>query len=881
MEKIYTVAHTHWDFEWYFTRQEAKVQFAFHMDEVLTALETNQLDFYTLDGQMAILDDYLAICPEKRALIKKFVTAQRLFIGPWYTQIDEMTTSGESIVRNLRLGLQGSTELGGGMRIGYLPDSFGQSQDLPKIYQGFHIKYALFWRGLPKEAAVRYFYWTSNDGSKVLTANLKNGYYAGVDLMEEKSASELVAKISSHTESSVHLLPVGGDQRAVDRSFKDRLRWGNQQVETQYQFIESNYPTFFHALEENQEHLPERSGEFIDPADSKIHRGIYASRCDLKQIYDHLERTLTYQLEPLAAMAQLYHLPLKQGLIDSLWKTVSRGQAHDSAGGCNSDKTNRDILMRGLNAQQEASAYLDYLVRKLSISLNDDRENEVSIWNPLPFKLATIRTVTVSTKNQHFALYTSDHVRLDYDIVEQRIENAALLRRDPQEMADEKYYVTTIAFKCKVPAMGRASYQIVEDENTALLMTQVTAIENDWYQLQFQAGALHLYLKKQQKWQKNVLYFEDSGDEGDTYDYSPAFSDWVLALDFKEASVSAYQGQFVSRMILKGCWKLPSDLKARRHQQRDQQVRYRLELRLNQQSNQIDLELKVDNQVKDHRLRLLLATDIVAQDSYADTPFGVAQRPLQDPHLNDWQAIGYKEEPTSLRPFLHWANIHSAKESWTFFTKGAKECQIIGEQNNILAITVLRGVGFLGRPDSLRRPGDASGLQNRVVPTPESQLLGQYHFSGSLAIDSNYDSQCLQYAYLLTTQKGLDYQTQKLNRFTTPLQYFPILPLASIEKNPPKIIIEELAVVFSSLLTTRDGTGFELRLYHGGSDAIVSKPGVLRFTSAAEVAVLDLEGKRESFIASGVQEIEMAPFKPGEIRTYGIYFAKDKEACND
>ncbi len=29
MKKVYTVAHTHWDFEWYFTRQEARVQFYF------------------------------------------------------------------------------------------------------------------------------------------------------------------------------------------------------------------------------------------------------------------------------------------------------------------------------------------------------------------------------------------------------------------------------------------------------------------------------------------------------------------------------------------------------------------------------------------------------------------------------------------------------------------------------------------------------------------------------------------------------------------------------------------------------------------------------------------------------------------------------------
>ena len=103
MQRVHVIAHTHWDFEWYFTRQHARVQFAYHMEEVLQALTNNQLDAYLLDGQMAIIDDYLQTNPDKRDEIRQFVQARRLFIGPWYTQIDEMVTSGESIVRNLQL----------------------------------------------------------------------------------------------------------------------------------------------------------------------------------------------------------------------------------------------------------------------------------------------------------------------------------------------------------------------------------------------------------------------------------------------------------------------------------------------------------------------------------------------------------------------------------------------------------------------------------------------------------------------------------------------------------------------------------------------------------------------------------------------------------
>ena len=46
MKKIHVIAHTHWDYEWYFSRQEARVQFAYHMDEVLEALKSHQLEYY-------------------------------------------------------------------------------------------------------------------------------------------------------------------------------------------------------------------------------------------------------------------------------------------------------------------------------------------------------------------------------------------------------------------------------------------------------------------------------------------------------------------------------------------------------------------------------------------------------------------------------------------------------------------------------------------------------------------------------------------------------------------------------------------------------------------------------------------------------------------
>ena len=105
----------------------------------------------------------------------------KLIIGPWYTQTDEMVVGGESIVRNLLYGHKDSQTFGEPMNIGYLPDSFGQSGQMPMILNGFGITRSIFWRGTSERMGSNKteFYWTSDDGSKVLTQLLPLGYAIG------------------------------------------------------------------------------------------------------------------------------------------------------------------------------------------------------------------------------------------------------------------------------------------------------------------------------------------------------------------------------------------------------------------------------------------------------------------------------------------------------------------------------------------------------------------------------------------------------------------------------------------------------------------------------------------------------------------------------
>jgi hypothetical protein len=107
---IHLVPHTHWDREWYLPFQRFRVRLVDLVDRVLDLLEADERFAFTLDGQTATVDDYLAIRPEAEARIRRLVEQGRLAVGPWRILMDEFLISGETIVRNLFLAAPGSSD---------------------------------------------------------------------------------------------------------------------------------------------------------------------------------------------------------------------------------------------------------------------------------------------------------------------------------------------------------------------------------------------------------------------------------------------------------------------------------------------------------------------------------------------------------------------------------------------------------------------------------------------------------------------------------------------------------------------------------------------------------------------------------------------------
>ncbi|MGL4372323.1 MAG: alpha-mannosidase, partial [Turicibacter sp.] len=492
--KVHVVPHMHWDREWYFTTEESRILLVNNMEEILEMLETNpDYPCYILDGQTSILEDYFAVKPENKERIQKLVQAGKLIIGPWYTQTDEMIIGGESIVRNLLYGFKDCEAFGDPMKIGYLPDSFGQSAQLPQILNGFDITRAMFWRGTSERHGTNKteFNWVSEDGSNVVTQLLPLGYAIGKYLPTEydalkKRMSKYMPVLDRGATTDHILLPNGHDQMPIQKNIFEVM---NQlkNIYPERDFFLSRYENVFEELEK-LDNLPTLKGEFLDGKYMRVHRSIYSTRMDIKAANARIENKITNILEPLATIAYSLGFEYHHGLIELIWKEIMKNHAHDSIGACCSDKVHREIMARFWLAEDK----LDELIAFYKRVLTDAMSQEMTLDKLVAFNLlANDREVVVQgeiiTKMKNFKLIDAAQNEMTFEVVSKEIVDAGLIDRQIVHYGDYDPFVKyTVQFTDMIPSMGYKAYMISEINDTVLDVTEaqsVDKIETEFYEI--------------------------------------------------------------------------------------------------------------------------------------------------------------------------------------------------------------------------------------------------------------------------------------------------------------------------------------------------------------------------------------------------------------
>jgi len=273
-------------------------------------------------------------------------------------------------------------------------------------------------------------------------------------------------------------------------------------------------------------------------------------------------------------------------------------------------------------------------------------------------------------------------------------------------------------------------------------------------------------------------------------------------------------------------------------------------------------DINLDNQADDHRLRVLVPTPFNTDSVLADTQFGSLTRPVNDSAMNNWQQEGWKEAPVPVWNMLNYVALQEGRNGMAVFSEGLREFEVIGEEKKTFAITLLRGVGLLGKEDLLLRPGRPSGIK---MPVPDSQLRGLLSCRLSLLsytgtpTAAGVAQQARAWLTPVQCYNKIPWDVMKLNKagFNVPESY-------SLLKMPP------VGCLISALKKAEDRQEVILRLFNPAESATCDATVAFsREVISCSETMMDEHITTEENQGSNLS----GPFLPGQSRTFSYRLA--------
>lgn len=832
--KVHVVPHSHWDREWYFTTSRSKIYLMKDFKDVLDTLESqDDFKYFMIDAQASLLDDYLKWRPEDEKRIKDLVQRKKLIIGPWYTQTDQLVISGESIVRNLYYGIDRCKEFGEPMKVGYVPDSFGQSAQMPQIYRGFGIDSSLFWRGVSDDMVDKTeFNWKGSDGSKVLAVQIPFGYYYGGNIPEDEEdlkvyLEEQIGKLKEKASTNNVYFPNGFDQAPIRTNLPDIIKKANE-IDSENEYEISSIENYIEAVRKERKDFDELKGEFVNGKHMRIHKSIFSSRSDLKIMNNKLENYIVNVLEPLLSVSYSLGNEYPHLVIKDIWKLMFENAAHDSIGSCNSDTTNEDVYMRYKQARDLSINLLDLHMRLISTKIkNNNEEITLTLFNGFPKKRSEVVEFEAYIPSEDFIIKDRNGNTLDYIVKEKEDITDYVLTQTIRLNPSKKIYIPDTVYRAKIalkvkeiPAMGYTQLVFELNKRDICKVSECeknNEIENKYYKIiANENGSVDILDKTSNKLYKNQAVLEDNGDDGDSYNYSPPRKDLYVSSLNSKSNMKVLKSEVQEELILKYAMTIPASLEERAEGKVSVEMPVEVKITLNAEDNVIGFKVKVNNdKALSHRLRVLFNTDIASKFSIADQQFGIIERPTElKEDLEIWEKDqeAWQEKPITIEAMQSFVTLENGERGLAVITNCVREYQIVGEEYDTIALTLFRSFGYMGKENLLYRPGRASG--EKIIATPDAQLIGELNFEFGIHIyNEEFDK-----ADIVGVAK----------RFLTPVQVYEYADflngrLIFAFRDEEKIYENEYSLMelenenftVSAIKKEEKGEGFLLRIFNG------------------------------------------------------------------
>ncbi|WP_284681302.1 glycoside hydrolase family 38 C-terminal domain-containing protein [Sphaerisporangium fuscum] len=774
MSEIVVVPHTHWDREWYLPFQRFRMGLVRMLDEVLDTMAAHPAYRFTMDGQLAAVEDYLEIRPERRADLARFVAEGRFAAGPWAILADEFLCSGETLIRNLEHGLRGARELGGAMEVGYLPDQFGHCAQMPQILALAGLPVACLWRGVPMSVESDAFAWKGADGTVIRTQYLPGGYGNAVALftgppegLPDRLAA-FTATMRPWRREGPLLAMYGADHSAPSGD----ITAAGLRLATLGEYL---------AGATAPDGLPVVEGELRSHARANILPGVISARIPLKQAMGRAERVVTRYAEPLTALWLGGPAGRPAGersaagrLIELAWRGLVACSGHDSITGCGADETAQQVAARIAEAEQIGQAVVDLVSSSLARTA---RRDQLVVVNPSPFPRTALvladlperrsglaaldgspmpvqrleraptlldessmddltqllgrvherelfghEIVSWTAEEDVFTVVVSRHASTAYRHADLKadVDRAAAARPGPWRVRTVAEPVVTVAARVEVPALGRTTLTSVPaPAPTAAAEPEGDGVlDNGLLRVSVAADGTLSLLTASGLRADGVGRIVDGGDAGDTYNHAPPAADRLVETPAWVKVARVCSGPLVSVLEVARGYRWPTRAAGEGRAGEDAEVTVTTRVELRAGEPFVRLETSFDNACRDHRVRWHARLPRPARESFAGGQYAVVRRGLG-------AEGGCGEVPLPTFP----ASGFAAAGGLAVLLDHVAEYEVVRgpgdgggaeEEGGELAVTLLRAVGHLSRNRNAYRD-EPAGPQ---IATPQAQCPG-------------------------------------------------------------------------------------------------------------------------------------------------------------
>lgn len=744
------VSHTHWDREWYRTAEAFRVGLVTLVDDVLGTDGP-----FLLDGQAIVLEDYAAWKRSGLPALRRRLRSGEVEAGPWYVLADNLIPSGEALVRNLLAGRRALGEVGAtAPRVLYCPDSFGHPAAGPMLATGFGLELAIVWRGYggrgwPDGDAAR---WRAPSGDEVQLHHLPpSGYEHGSELPVGAEEARLRwgvmhEALATRADGRPMLVLNGADHHARQPDFDEAIEAGRRlfgdalRVTTLASFAHQRVASVA------ARRLPVVRGELrASPSYVWALQGTFGTRAYQKRENATLERLLTRELEPWAALAWWYRNVDLQAAVHGTWRLALSSHPHDTLCGCSIDDVARSMDDRMARASAGAhAARRDALHGVVGLDSDATRPDfastgrSVLIANPVPRRRSGVVDVEVDVPLANLAVGFGSAGRSKEprevppfsvgNLPMQRLGGArGFARHDAPHHYPRMALVhreRVLVWAEQLAPFGAHVLSLGEHRLRKRPRQPVVAgshqLDNGVIRVWWDATHGLCCGRGGEEW-LGILAFETVGDGGDLYTPSPI--DGTLRRADPQAARVTMRGPLRGELLASA--KVPvaersvvaatgeaTDRKAGEH-------RVQVRVQLDAGAPWFRLVLSGMNTCEDQRLRVVLRSGCRAHSHVADAALGAVRRPSAAPEFQE----GDVELIPGTAPMHRYVSVFDAGRGCTLISDGLAEYE--ATRDGDIAVTLVRSVGELSRADLPERPGHAGW----PASTPAAQCLGPWEAS--------------------------------------------------------------------------------------------------------------------------------------------------------